>query len=97
MFGRLRSVLGRREREDDPLVKVAGVPNRRDADTCLEALEAKGIRADVKEDAHNVGAFELWVRASQEPQARLVMGLSGRSVIRLPRQRPEDEARKEKG
>ena len=32
-----------------------------------------------------LGAFELWVRASQEPEARLVMGLSGRSVIRLTR------------
>jgi hypothetical protein len=95
MFRRLRSALVRREREDDPLVKVAGVPNRRDAETCMEALEAQGIRADLKEDVHNVGAFELWVRASREPQARLVMGLSGRSVIRLPRRQRGDEEREE--
>jgi hypothetical protein len=63
----------------------------------MEALEAKGIRALLKEDPHNLGAFELWVRASQEPQARLVMGLSGRSVIRLKRPRPEDEGREKSG
>jgi hypothetical protein len=93
MFGRLRSVLGRQERVADPLVKVAGVPARRDADTCMEALEAKGISAVLKEDDHRPGAYELWVRASQEPQARLVMGLSGRSVIRLQRPASRDRAR----
>lgn len=97
MFRRLRSVLGRREREEDPLVKVAGMPNRRDADMSLEALDAKGIKAELRDDSHRLGAFELWVRASREPQARLVMGLSGRSVIRLPRGRPEGEASEEKG
>ncbi len=92
MLRRLRSVLGRRERETDPLVKVAGMPTRHDAETGQEALEAKGIKADLTEDPHNVGAFELWVRASQEPQARLIMGLSGRSVIRLERKtEAEDE------
>lgn len=79
----------RRPREEDPLVKVAGIPNRRDAETGLEALEAKGIKAVLREDGHRMGAYEMWVPASQEPQARLVMGLSGRSVIRLRRQRPE--------
>jgi hypothetical protein len=96
MFRRLRSVLGRREREADPLVKVAGMPTRRDAETCLEALEAKGIKADLKEDSLHRGAFELWVQASQEPKARLIMGLSGRSVIRLERKRGEGEEREEK-
>ena len=96
MFRRLRSVLGRRQREDDPLVKVAGVPNRRDAETCLEALEAQGIKAVLREESHRLGAHELWVRASREPQARLVMGLSGRSVIRLERRRPEGEELEEK-
>jgi len=96
MFRRLRTVLGRREREADPLVKVAGMPTRPDAETGLEALEAKGIKAELTEDSHNPGAFELWVRASQEPQARLIMGLSGRSVIRLRRERAEGEARREK-
>jgi hypothetical protein len=96
MFRRLRSVLGRGEREADPLVKVAGMPTRRDAQTSLEALEAKGIEAELTEDPHNIGAFELWVRASQEPQARLIMGLSGRSVIRLERKRVGGEEREGK-
>ena len=96
MFRRLRSVLGRGEREADPLVKVAGMPTRRDAETGLEALEAKGMKAVLAEDSHNPGAFELWVRASQEPQARLIMGLSGRSVIRLQRKRAEPDAREDK-
>ncbi len=95
MFRRIRSALGRREQEDDPLVKVAGMPNRRDAETCLEALEAKGIKAVLREDSHHLGALELWVRASREPQARLVMGLSGRSVIRLSRRQRGDEEREE--
>ena len=69
--------------EADPLVKVAGMPSRRDAETCLEALRNQGISAELRED--QAGAFEVWARRSQEPQARLVMGLSGRSVIRLPR------------
>ncbi len=96
MFRRLRSVLGRGEREADPLVKVAGMPTRHDAETGLEALEAKGIKAELAPDSHNPGAFELWVRASQEPQARLIMGLSGRSVIRLARKRAEGDVREEK-
>ncbi len=96
MFRRLRSVLGRRKREADPRVKVAGMSTRRDAETGLEALEAKGIKAELKEDPHNIGAIELWVRASQEPQARLIMGLSGRSVIRLERKRAEGDVPEEK-
>ena len=73
------------------------MPTRRDAETCLEALDAKGIGSVLKEDAHSLGAFELWVRTSLEPQARLVMGLSGRSVIRLDRRGPEDVEREKKG
>jgi hypothetical protein len=88
--------MGRGGREADPLVKVAGMPTHRDAETCLEALEAKGIKGELTEDPHNPGAFELWVRASQEPQARLVMGLSGHSVIRLARKRTVDEEQEEK-
>ena len=97
MFKRIREILGHREGLADPLVKVAGMPTRRDAETCLEVLEAKGIKSVLKEDAHTTGAFELWVLASQEPQARLVMGLSGRSVIRLERKPPQGEERVTKG
>ncbi len=89
MFKRLRSILGHREEIADPLVKVAGMPTRRDADTCLEALEAKGIGSVLKEDSQNAGTFEVWVQASQEPEARLLMGLSGHSVIRLERPAPD--------
>jgi len=96
MFRRLRSALGRREQEADPMVKVAGMPTRRDAETGLEALEANGIKAELTPDSHHLGAFDLWVRASQEPEARLIMGLSGRSVIRLTRKRAEGEAREGK-
>jgi hypothetical protein len=73
------------------------MPTRRNAETGLEALDAKGIKGVLTEDPHNIGAFELWVRASQEPQARLIMGLSGRSVIRLERKRAEGEEREDKG
>jgi hypothetical protein len=90
MFRRLRGALGRDERAE-PMVKVAGMSTRRDAQTGLEALEAKGIKAELTEDSHNPGTLELWVRASEEPQARLIMGLSGRSVIRLKRKRSAAE------
>ena len=87
MLKRIRSVVGRREREPDPLVKVAGMPTRHDADTCLEALRSRGMYAEIREDPH--GAFELWAHASVEPLARLVLGLSGHSVIRVPRRKAE--------
>jgi hypothetical protein len=96
MFRRLRSVLGHGEREADPVVKVAGMSAHRDAETGLEALEAKGMKAVLAEDSHNPGAFELWVRASQEPQARLIMGLSGRSVIRLQRKGAQGAVREDR-
>ena len=70
--------------EVDPLVKVAGVATRQEADTCLEALLSQGIQAQLREDME-AGGFALWTPASQEPRARLLLGLSGRSVIRLAR------------
>ena len=33
--------------------------------------------------------WEVWVRASDEPKARLILGLSGHSVIRLPRRKTD--------
>ena len=85
MFERIRGAVQRKEREPDPLVKVAGVPARREAESCLETLKGRGIYAELREDAG--GACELWVNASVEPLARLILGLSGHSVIRVPRQR----------
>ena len=73
--------------ESDPLVKVAGVPSKQEADTCLGTLLSQGMRAQVRQDPET-GGFELWAAASQETQARLLLGLSGHSVIHLPRQRP---------
>lgn len=82
-----------RPAESDPLVKVAGVPSKQEADTCLGALLSQGIRAQVRQDPET-GGFELWASASQEPPARLLLGLTGHSVIRLPRQRPEAKGKK---
>ena len=87
MLRRIRSAV-RREREPDPLVKVAGMPTRHEADACLETLHSRGIYAEVREDA--MGAFELWAHASVEPLARLLLGLSGHSVIRVPRPKPSE-------
>lgn len=84
MLGRIRSLLPRPRRgEQDPLVKVAGMPSRQRAEACLDTLHHQGIHAEVREDA--MGNFEIWAPRSQEPRARLVMGLSGRSVIRVQR------------
>jgi hypothetical protein len=40
------------------------------------------------------GGFELWAPACQEPSARLLLGLSGRGVIRLARQRPAEKGKR---
>ena len=73
------------------MVKVAGMPTRHDAETCLETLRGRGIYAELREGESGTGACELWVRASVEPLARLLLGLSGRSVIRVPRRKGESE------
>jgi hypothetical protein len=85
MLRRLRGVLRRAEREPDPLVKVAGLPSLEKAETCLEMLRARGIEVDLREDEAGTEAWEVWVRSSVEPLARLTLGLSGRSVIRVAR------------
>ena len=70
----------------DSLVKVAGVPTRQEMETCLEALLHRGIEAEGQADP-TTGGLEIWTRAGQEPQARLRLGLSGHSVIRIPRRK----------
>ena len=90
MLRRIRGAV-RREREPDPLVKVAGVSARDKAEGCLETLRSRGMYAELRDDGAGTGAYELWVHASVEPLARLVLGLSGRSVLRVPR--PKSEAR----
>jgi len=91
MMRRIRGAIRRQEREHDPLVKVAGMPTRQDAETCLEALRSRGMYAEMREDSAGAGAFELWVHASVEPLARLMLGLSGRSVLRIERPRHREE------
>lgn len=83
MLRRIRSAVRRGEREPDPLVKVAGMPGLQEAESCLETLQGRGIYAELREGG--AGAYELWVNASVEPLARLLLGLSGRSVLRVPR------------
>jgi len=91
MLRRIRSAVRKREREPDPLVKVAGVPPRQRAEACLETLHSRGMYAEVREDVAGSGAFELWVNVSVEPLARLLLGLSGQSVIRVARPKGEDK------
>lgn len=81
---------------EDPLVKVAGTIHEVEVDVWQTALERQGIEATIQELAPEVAppvgrpSWEVWVRQSDEPRARLILGLSGRSVIRLPRQKAEE-------
>ena len=64
---------------------VAGIATQHEMDTCLETLLHKGIKAEGRSTGR--GTLEIWAPASQEPEARLLLGLSGRSVLRLRRQK----------
>jgi len=89
MFRRIRGPMRRQEREPDPLVKVAGVSTHQEAERCLETLRSRGIEAELRQDA--LGAYDLWAPASVEALARFLLGLSGRSVIRVPRPKGEEK------
>jgi len=99
MFDRIRrtasSLRGRRAAEN-PLVKVAGTIHQVEVDVWQTALERQGIGATVRELAPEAAppvgrpSWEVWVRQSDEPRARLILGLSGRSVLRLPRRKAEE-------
>lgn len=71
-------------RQDDPLVKVAGAPTREQAEFCVQTLRKQGIPAQWRRGR---AGMEVWVPASQEGQARHLLGLSGRSFTRVPRPR----------
>ncbi len=73
---------GRRSRAD---LVVAGAPTREEAERCLRTLRRQGIPARLKQGRTG---YEVWVPADLETQARLLLGLSGRSCIRVPRPRP---------
>jgi hypothetical protein len=81
---------------EDPLVKVAGTIHQVEVDVWRTALERQGMEATIRELAPEVApplarpSWEVWVRASDESRARLILGLSGRSVIRLPRRKASD-------
>ncbi len=98
MLDRIRrtvSSLRRRRPAEDPLVKVAGTIHEVEVDVWRMALERQGIEATIRELPPEVAppvgrpSWEVWVRLSDETRARLILGLSGRSVIRLPRQKAE--------
>jgi hypothetical protein len=85
MLGRGRPwwPLARRWSEEE--LVVAGTPTRQEGEQCLQALRRQGIPAHLRQGR---SGFEVWVPASQEARARLLLGLSGRSCIRVPRRRP---------
>jgi hypothetical protein len=88
------SLRGHRLAENPP-VKVAGTIHQVEVDVWRTALARQGIDATVRElppeAAPPLGrpSWEVWVRLSDEPRARLLLGFSGHSVIRLPRRRAE--------
>jgi hypothetical protein len=99
MFDRIRrSVMSlkRHRLAENPLVKVAATIHQVEVDVWQTALERQGIKATVRELAPEAApptgraSWEVWVRQSDEPRARLLLGLSGHSVIRLPRQKAEE-------
>ena len=98
MTGRFRKtidILRGRPAGPGSLVKMAVVPTRKEMETCLEALLHRGIEAEGRQNPAT-GGLEIWTRARQEPQARLLLGLSGHSVIRIPRRR-KSAARQQRG
>ncbi len=99
MLDRIRRAvqsLRRRRAAENPLVKVAGTIHQVEVDVWQTALGRQGVEATIRELAPEVAppvgrpSWEVWVRQSDEPRARLILGLSGRSVIRLPRPKAEE-------
>jgi hypothetical protein len=82
--------------EENPPVKVAGTIHQVEVDVWRTALERQGIKATIQElppeaaPPASRASWEVWVRLSDETRARLILGLSGHSVIRLPRRRAEE-------
>jgi hypothetical protein len=100
MLGRIRravSSLGRHHPEENPLVKVAGTIHQVEVDVWRTALERQGIEATIRELPPQATpppaqpTWEVWVGVRDEPRARLLLGLSGHSVIRLPRRKARGE------
>jgi len=87
------SSLGRHHPAENPLVKVAGTIHQVEVDVWRTALARQGIEATIRELPPEAGpplghpTWEVWVGVRDEPRARLILGLSGHSVIRLPRRK----------
>jgi hypothetical protein len=99
MLDRIRRIAGSlrgRRAPEDPLVKVAGTIHQVEVDVWQTALERQGVEPTIRELPPEVAppvgrpSWEVWVRLSDEPRARLILGLSGRSVIRLSRPKAEE-------
>jgi hypothetical protein len=75
-------------------VKVATTYRADEVEVWREALQAEQIQPSIREVPRQPGppparpCWEVWVRVSDEPHARLVLGFSGASVIRLARRKP---------
>ncbi len=96
MLESFRRAFGRPRRStEDMWVKVAATYRAEEADVWRDALQAEQIQPSIREAPRRPGppwtppCWEVWVRVSDEPHARLVLGFSGASVIRLPRSKPE--------
>ena len=94
MLESFRHAFGRPRRStEDMFVKVATTYRAEEAEGWREALEADDIQPSVREVPRQPGppptpaCWEVWVRVSDEPRARLVLGFSGASVIHLPRRK----------
>lgn len=94
MLESFRRAFGRPRRStEDMWVKVATTFRAEEVDVWREALQADEIQPSIREVPRQSGpspaplCWEVWVRVRDEPSARLVLGFSGHSVIRLPRRK----------
>ena len=94
MLESFRRAFGRPRRStEDMWVKVATTYRAEEVEVWRDALEADDIEPSIREVLRQPGppptpgCWEFWVRVSDEPQARLVLGFSGASVIHLPRRK----------
>jgi hypothetical protein len=91
-----RRAFGRPRRStEDMWVKVATTYRADEVEGWREALQE--IQPTIREVPRQPGpsptppCWEVWVRVSDEPHARLVLGFSGHSVIHLPRRKRPKE------
>lgn len=94
MLESFRRAFGRPRRStEDMWVKVATTYRADEVEVWRETLQADEIQPSIREVRRQLGppaalpCWEVWVRVSDEPRARLVLGFSGHSVIRLPRRK----------